>query len=151
MHSGLQSCPNLKEFGCSRVGVWIPFLLLYLTACIGIHAADVPPLRVGTGRVVLEAKDANVLAGTVLPRKVSGQEGELRVVATVLEMEPSVFLSDPMEIVDGILHKFPRYSGQRNILLYSDILATVLDPDPEILAKYQASIPKDDTDEEVLQ
>ena len=68
-----------------------------------------------------------------------------------MEMEPSVFLSDPMEIVDGDLHRFPRYSGQRNILLYSDILATLLDPDPEILAKYQASIPKDDTDEEVLQ
>jgi hypothetical protein len=70
---------------------------------------------------------------------------------TEMEMEPSVFLSDPMEIVDGNLHKFPRYSGQRNILLYSDILATILDPDPEILAKYQASVPKDDTDEELLQ
>jgi hypothetical protein len=68
-----------------------------------------------------------------------------------MEMEPSVFLSDPMEIVDGTLHKFPRYSGQRNILLYSDILATLLDPDPEILAKYQESVPKDDTDEELLQ
>jgi hypothetical protein len=68
-----------------------------------------------------------------------------------MEMEPSVFLSDPMEIVDGNLHRFPRYTGQRNILLYSDILATLLDPDPEILAKYQASIPKDDTDEELLQ
>jgi hypothetical protein len=68
-----------------------------------------------------------------------------------MEMEPSVFLSDPMEIVDGNLHKFPRYTGQRNILLYSDILATLLEPDPEILAKYQESIPKDDTDEEVLQ
>ena len=68
-----------------------------------------------------------------------------------MEMEPSVFLSDPMEIVDGNLHKFPRYTVQRNILLYSDILATLLEPDPEILAKYQESIPKDDTDEEVLQ
>ena len=70
---------------------------------------------------------------------------------TEMEMEPSVFLSDPMEIIDGTLHRFPRYAGQRNILLYSDILATLLDPDPEILAKYQASIPKDDTDEELLQ
>lgn len=70
---------------------------------------------------------------------------------TEMEMEPSVFLSDPMEIIDGTLHRFPRYAGQRNILLYSDILATVLDPDPEILAKYQASVPKDDTDEELLQ
>jgi len=68
-----------------------------------------------------------------------------------MELEPSVFLSDPMEIVDGTLHKFPRYSGQRNVLLYSDILATVLDPDPEILAKYQASVPKDTPDEELLQ
>jgi hypothetical protein len=68
---------------------------------------------------------------------------------TEMEMEPSVFLSDPMEIVDGTLHKFPKYSGQRNVLLYSDILATVLEPDPDILSKYQESVPKDD--EELLQ
>lgn len=68
-----------------------------------------------------------------------------------MEMEPSVFLSDPREIVDGNLQTFPRYSGQRNVLLYSDFLATIVDPDPEILAKYQESIPQDDTDEEVLQ
>lgn len=70
---------------------------------------------------------------------------------TEMEMEPSVFLSDPKEIINGDLHTFPRYSEQRNVLLYSDFLATIVDPDPEILAKYQASVPKDDTDEEVLQ
>jgi hypothetical protein len=68
-----------------------------------------------------------------------------------MEMEPSVFLSDPKEIINGDLHPFPRYSGQRNVLLYSDFLATIVDPNPEILAKYQASVPKDDTDEELLQ
>lgn len=66
-----------------------------------------------------------------------------------MEMEPSCFLADPMEIVDGELRTFPRYSAQRNVLLYSESLATLATPDPEILSKYQASIPPDD--EELLQ
>ena len=67
-----------------------------------------------------------------------------------MEMEPSCFLADPMEIVDGVLRTFPRYSKQRNVLLYSESLATLAEPDPEILSKYQAIVPPDD-DEELLQ
>ena len=65
-----------------------------------------------------------------------------------MEMEPSCFLADPMEIVDGELRKFPRYADQRNVLLYSESLATLATPDPEILSEYQANLPPDD---EVLQ
>ena len=69
-----------------------------------------------------------------------------------MDMEPSCFLSDPMEIVQGdygvVLQKFPRYGNQRNVLLYSESLATLVEPDPEILTKYQALLPSDD--EELL-
>lgn len=65
-----------------------------------------------------------------------------------MEMEPSAFLADPMEIVDGELRQFPRYSNQRNVLLYSESLATLATPDPKILSEYQATLPPDD---EVLQ
>ena len=65
-----------------------------------------------------------------------------------MEMEPSCFLADPMEIVEGELREFPRYSKQRNVLLYSESLATLATPDPEILSEYQAILPPDD---EVLQ
>ena len=41
-----------------------------------------------------------------------------------LEMEPSCFLADPMEIIDGEFKPFPKYRGQRNVLLYSDFIAT---------------------------
>jgi hypothetical protein len=71
---------------------------------------------------------------------------------TEMEMEPSVFLSDPKEVVDGetvTLRPFPRHSGQRNVLLYSDFLATIVDPDPILLKQYQESTPTDD--EELLQ
>ena len=44
-----------------------------------------PPLRVGTGSVNLAANDSMVVAGSILPRHVKGQEGELRAVAIVIE------------------------------------------------------------------
>lgn len=67
---------------------------------------------------------------------------------TEMELEPSCFLSDPMEIIDGELSTFPRYSNQRNVLLYSESLATLATPDPEILSKYKEVLPPDD---EILQ
>lgn len=67
---------------------------------------------------------------------------------TEMELEPSCFLSDPMEIVDGELRIFPRYTKQRNVLLYSESLATLATPDPEILSKYKEVLPPDD---EILQ
>lgn len=67
---------------------------------------------------------------------------------TEMELEPSCFLSDPMEIIDGELRTFPRYTKQRNVLLYSESLATLATPDPEILSKYKEVLPPDD---EILQ
>src|SRR4029077_4577582 len=47
-----------------------------------LQAAD---LRVGGAAVNLQADDSMVIAGGIGPGKVSGQEGELRAVAVVLE------------------------------------------------------------------
>ena len=69
-----------------------------------------------------------------------------------MEMEPSCFLADPMEIVEGELKTFPRYTNQRNGLLYSESLATLATPDSNILSEYQkllSQLPSDD--EELLQ
>ena len=46
-------------------------------------------LRVGTGSVNLSADDSMVVAGSILPRHVKGQEGELRAVAIVIEKPPT--------------------------------------------------------------
>ena len=50
---------------------------------------DLPSLRVGTGSVNLPADDSMVVAGSILPRRVTGQEGELRAVAIVIEQPPT--------------------------------------------------------------
>lgn len=47
-------------------------------------AAD---LRVGAAAVALEADDSMVIAGGISPGRASGQEGQLRAVATVLELD----------------------------------------------------------------
>ena len=47
------------------------------------------PLRVGTGSVNLQADDSMVVAGSILPKRVRGQEGELRAVAIVIEKPPA--------------------------------------------------------------
>ena len=60
-----------------------------------------------------------------------------------------MFLADPMEIIDGEFKAFPKYSGQRNVLLYSDFIATIVDPDPELLEKYKLTVPPQDDEEEV--
>lgn len=46
-------------------------------------------LRVGATAVELEADDAMIIAGGILPRTVKGQEGKLRAVAVVLEKPPA--------------------------------------------------------------
>ena len=48
-----------------------------------------PSLRVGTGSVNLQADDSMVVAGSILPKYVKGQEGELRAVAIVIEKPPA--------------------------------------------------------------
>lgn len=68
-----------------------------------------------------------------------------------MEMEPSVFLSNPMEVVEIMgnveLISYPKHTTQTNILLYSDMLATIVDPSKSLLAKYLEQLP----DEEILQ
>ena len=54
-----------------------------------MESTIVAGLRVGTGSVNLQADDSMVVAGSILPRHVKGQEGELRVVAIVIEKPPT--------------------------------------------------------------
>lgn len=69
-----------------------------------------------------------------------------------MEMEPSVFLSNPMEVVEVMgnvgLISYPKYTSQKDILLYSDMLATIVDPSKSLLAKYLEQLPDE---EEILQ
>ena len=54
-----------------------------------------------------------------------------------------------IEIIDGEFKTFPKYGGQRNVLLYSDFIATIVDPDPDLLEKYKLTVPPQDDEEEV--
>ncbi|MYE90081.1 hypothetical protein F4X33_13915 [Candidatus Poribacteria bacterium] len=54
-----------------------------------MESTIVAGLRVGTGSVNLQADDSMVVAGSILPRHVKGQEGELRAVAIVIEKPPA--------------------------------------------------------------
>lgn len=80
----------------------IQSLALCVLGCLSAQAADqtggasaataqavitesVSGLRVGTAAVELEADDSMVIAGGITPGKAGGQEGELRVVAVVIE------------------------------------------------------------------
>ena len=47
--------------------------------------ADAPTVRVGAAAVELEADDDMVIGGSILPYKVTGQDGKLRAVAVVVE------------------------------------------------------------------
>ena len=59
-----------------------------------VHGAvDAPDLRVGAAAADLEADDSMVVAGSILPRYVKGQEGKLRAVAVVIENPPSAKLA----------------------------------------------------------
>jgi hypothetical protein len=63
----------------------IAFLILLIAA----QAEATSGLRVGTAAVELEADDSMVIAGSILPRTVKGQEGKLRAVAVVLQKQPA--------------------------------------------------------------
>ena len=66
-----------------------------------------------------------------------------------MEMEPSVFLSNPMQIMDDDqLISYPKHTNQKDILLYSDMLATIVEPTTGLLAKYIEQLPNE---EELLQ
>lgn len=66
-----------------------------------------------------------------------------------MEMEPSVFLSYPMEVMDDeVLIRYPKHTNQTDLLLYSDMLATIVEPTTGLLAKYIEHLPDE---EKVLQ
>ena len=56
-----------------------------------------------------------------------------------LEEEPSCHLQDPYMVKDdGTLHPWPLHTVDTDILLYSETLATIVEPTEEIRAKYES-------------
>ena len=86
-----------------------------------------PPLRVGTGSVNLPADDSMVVAGSILPKYVKGQEGELRAVAVVIEKPPTpklaIVVCDVIVVtrddIDAVVSEIERTTGisRANILI----------------------------------
>ena len=84
-------------------------------------------LRVGTGSVNLSADDSMVVAGSILPKHVKGQEGELRVVAIVIEKPPTsklaIVVCDVIVVtrddLDAVVSEIERTTGipPANILI----------------------------------
>ena len=58
--------------------------------------------------------------------------------AEQLEEEPSCHMQDPYMIKDdGTLEPWPRYTNDTDILLYSETIATIVEPDDSIRKKYE--------------
>ena len=63
---------------------------------------------------------------------------ELITMAEQLEEEPSCHMQDPYMIKDdGTLEPWPRYTNDTDILLYSETIATIVEPDDSIRKKYE--------------
>ena len=55
-----------------------------------------------------------------------------------LDEEPNCHLEDPYLIKDdGTLEPWPRYTPDTDVLLYSETLATIVEPTNEIKKKYE--------------
>ena len=55
-----------------------------------------------------------------------------------LDEEPNCHLEDPYLIRDdGTLEPWPRYTTDTDVLLYSETLATIVEPTNEIKKKYE--------------
>ena len=55
-----------------------------------------------------------------------------------MEEEPNCHLQDPYLIKDdGTLEPWPRYTNDVDVLLYSETLATIVEPTNEIKKKYE--------------
>ena len=55
-----------------------------------------------------------------------------------LEEEPNCHLQDPYLVKDdGTLEPWPRYTTDTDVLLYSETLATIVEPTNEIKKKYE--------------
>tara|TARA_B100001121_G_C18657237_1_gene607048 strand:- start:82 stop:330 length:249 start_codon:yes stop_codon:yes gene_type:complete len=58
--------------------------------------------------------------------------------AEQLEEEPSCHMQDPYMIKDdGTLEPWPRYTTDTDVLLYSETIATIVEPTNEIKKKYE--------------
>ena len=58
--------------------------------------------------------------------------------AEQLEEEPSCHMQDPYMIKDdGTLEPWPRYTTDTDVLLYSETIATIVTPTPELKKKYE--------------
>ena len=63
---------------------------------------------------------------------------ELITMAEQLEEEPSCHMQDPYKInEDGTLEPWPRYTTDTDVLLYSETIATIVEPTNEIKKKYE--------------
>ena len=63
---------------------------------------------------------------------------ELITMAEQLEEEPRCHMQDPYLIrEDGTLEPWPRYTTDTDVLLYSETLATIVEPTNEIKKKYE--------------
>ena len=58
--------------------------------------------------------------------------------AEQLDEEPSCHMEHPYLIKDdGTLEPWPRYTNDTDILLYSETIATIVEPDDDIKKKYE--------------
>ena len=56
-----------------------------------------------------------------------------------MEEEPNCHLQEPYLIKDdGTLEPWPRYTTDTDVLLYSETLATIVEPDLDTKKKYKA-------------
>ena len=63
---------------------------------------------------------------------------ELITMAEQMDEEPSCHMQDPYLITkDGTLEPWPRYTTDTDVLLYSETLATIVEPDDAIRKKYE--------------
>jgi hypothetical protein len=57
---------------------------------------------------------------------------------TELDEEPSLLIEKCMEVLeDGTLRQFPLHAQQRDLFLTSECVLTILDPNPQLLEKYE--------------
>ncbi len=104
-------------FSWCSVAISITFQLNSLASCLE-SLADTD-IRVGAAAVNLEADDQMIIAGGIGPGRASGQEGELRAVAVVVQARDRTriaivacdVLFTPGDIVDGALQEIQQTTG----------------------------------------
>ena len=63
---------------------------------------------------------------------------EIITMAEQMDEEPSCHMKDPYKIrEDGTLEPWPRYTIDTDVMLYSDKIATIVEPTSELKKKYE--------------